>query len=430
MPATTPTAPIALIAAPRLLTRTPGPTTSASESQDSRDERRCLPTNLRFPPVCSEKPVCCSIESRTQLLWWYLVGFLTVLEKLKPFPLHEMLSGEQLNRPPQNGSRSQLSKFGTHSYKRSANKKGRNATSDGEHTRIKIGKTWRHQNAGESEHLKIKCDTMNATNSENKIQRQRNHFPDKKVQNREKDIGGTAGVLRISLNRWTATKSRVKQAGNTASKWDRCPKASQGVTMLIAENIPKNKGHSNVDGGLSTTREVNFGKASIWKGTFHETKRRIALWFHAMVVCSQKNKPSCNGKLNGSVWLFEWLRKSNLETISSTTRVGAEIGFGDVEVVVGDVVLAALKAKSRLYHKVDWGRATCRNCLLRRFDCFRQQPLLTLTLVLRRHHVRMWFGQTTLVFSRFYFNFKKIWDDEWSLGSSERQFINSRWTRR
>ena len=48
MPAKTPTARLAPTTAPRVSTRTPGPPTSASASQDRRDERRCSPTNLRF----------------------------------------------------------------------------------------------------------------------------------------------------------------------------------------------------------------------------------------------------------------------------------------------------------------------------------------------------------------------------------------------
>ena len=54
-----------------------------------------------------------------------------------------------------------------------------------------------------------------------------------------------------------------------------------------------------------------------------------------MVVHSENPKPGRNGKSNGDVWFFVWLKKVVSEAISSTTRPETEVGPRLIQAVLG-----------------------------------------------------------------------------------------------
>ena len=55
-----------------------------------------------------------------------------------------------------------------------------------------------------------------------------------------------------------------------------------------------------------------------------------------MVLHSEESKPGRNGKLNGDVWFFVWLKKVVSKAISSTTRPETEPGPRPVKAGLGD----------------------------------------------------------------------------------------------
>ena len=55
-----------------------------------------------------------------------------------------------------------------------------------------------------------------------------------------------------------------------------------------------------------------------------------------MVLHSEESKPGRNGKLNGDVWFFIWLKRVVSKAISATTRPETEVGLRPFEAVLGD----------------------------------------------------------------------------------------------
>ena len=54
-----------------------------------------------------------------------------------------------------------------------------------------------------------------------------------------------------------------------------------------------------------------------------------------MVLHPGKSNPICNGKLNGVVRLFVWLKKVVSKAISSTTRPETEVGLRPIKAGLG-----------------------------------------------------------------------------------------------